>query len=553
MNNPIIQRELIGFLRSRWALAIQIVPAVVFAVLVLLRWPDQAQVDLSGVQAQQVFRLFGYGLLTVLLLLVPAVPASGIVREKNQGTLALLLDSPMSSWSIYFGKFFGTLACVFLPLLMSVPAAAACYAMSGLELANDLGRLYAVLAIVTIQYAALGLYVSSYAAKTDAALRVTYAIVLVLAVISLGPYQFLQFSEVSWKLTAAAWLRCLSPIPAVMELMGQGDVAAHGLASRTGNVGGYAILALLMSVFFIIHTALRLKQTMLDRPRPQGVMTEDRVRWQQWGRRFVFLIDPQRRSQPIGSLTNPVLVKEFRTRRFGRSQWMIRLIAFCATVSLLITVAATLGTIQWGVETIGGMMVLLQVGLIVILTPSLAAGSISTERETGGWILLLMTPLSAVRIVTGKLFSVTWTVLLTLLATLPGYAVVMLIKPVLRQQVTYVMICLLLTAAFAVTLSAAVSSFFRRTAPATITAYSLLAIILCGPMLVWLGRDAPFGHAVVEKILIASPLAAALSVMEVRGFSHYDLLPLNWWVIGVASLICLVVLGVQTWRLTRPS
>ena len=116
MNNPIIQRELIGFLRSRWALAIQIVPAVVFAVLVLLRWPDQAQVDLSGVQAQQVFRLFGYGLLTVLLLLVPAVPASGIVREKNQGTLALLLDSPMSSWSIYFGKFFGTLACVFLPL-----------------------------------------------------------------------------------------------------------------------------------------------------------------------------------------------------------------------------------------------------------------------------------------------------------------------------------------------------------------------------------------------------------------------------------------------------
>ena len=436
---------------------------------------------------------------------------------------------------------------------MSVPAAAACYAMSGLELANDLGRLYAVLAIVTIQYTALGLYVSSYAAKTDAALRVTYAIVLLLAVISLGPYQFLQFSEPGWKLTAAQWLRCLSPIPAVMELMGQGDVAAHGLVSQTGNVGRYAILAVLMSAFFIIHTALRLKQTMLDRPRSQGVMTEDRVRWQRWGRRFVFLIDPQRRSKPIGRLTNPVIVKEFRTRRFGRSQWMIRLIALCATFSLLLTVAATLGTLQWGVETIGGMMVLLQVGLIVILTPSLAAGSISTERETGGWILLLMTPLSAVRIVTGKLFSVAWTVFLTLLATLPGYAVMMLIQPVLRQQVTYVMVCLLLTAAFAVSLSAAVSSFYRRTAPATITAYSLLALILCGPMLIWLGRDAPFGHALVETTLIASPLAAALSVMEVGGFAHYDLLPLNWWLIGAASVICLLVLGVQTRRLTRPS
>jgi len=197
-------------------------------------------------------------------------------------------------------------------------------------------------------------------------------------------------------------------------------------------------------------------------------------------------------------------------------------------------------------------MVVLQVGLISILTPSLAAGLISSEHENGGWKLLMMTPLSATRIVIGKLLSVGWTVGLTLMATLPGYVVMMAIKPVMQQQVLYVLICLLLTAVLSVTLSAAVSSFFRRTAPATITCYALLTLLLAVPMLIWLARDNPFGHSLVENVLTISPMAAAFTAMDVPGFVHYDLLPLNWYLIGAASIVCCVVLGVQTWRLTRP-
>jgi hypothetical protein len=71
-------------------------------------------------------------------------------------------------------------------------------------------------------------------------------------------------------------------------------------------------------------------------------------------------------------------------------------------------------------------------------------------------------------------------------------------------------------------------------------------------MLVWLGRDAPFGHATVQTVLVANPLAAALSVMEMPGFTPYNLVPANWWFLGYASGFCLVVLVLQTWRLTRP-
>ncbi len=552
MNNPVIQRELIGALRSRKALAMQVGPAVIFALLVILRWPSQAQVDLTGSQAQQVFRVFAYGLLTTLLLLVPVFPATTIVREKLQGTLALLLNSPMSSWSIYFGKLVGVLGLVLLPLVMSLPAAAACYAMGGLALWGDVAALYLVLVLMTLQYAALGLYVSTQANSVDAALRATYALVLLLAVVVLGPYQFLQGKPYGPLVDVALWLRSLSPIPAVMEIVGHADAGAQGMVVAAGSPQRFALLALVTTALLIVRTAAALKQTMLDRPRAAGVITDDRKRSERWFRRLMYLVDPQRRKRGIAPLVNPVMVKEFRSRRFGRLHWMLRLVATCALLSLLLTFATAGQTIGWGTRMVGGVMVLLQVALIVLITPSLAAGLISSERESGGWALLQMTPLSAGRILRGKLLSVIWTLLLILLATLPGYVVLIYIEPVLTQQVLYVLVTLLLMAVLALVISAMISSFYRRTAPAMITAYTVLATLCGGTMLFWLGRDAPFGHQTVQAALLLNPMATALNIMEVPGFAHYDLRPTSWWLIACGTLGALVVLRVQTWRLTRP-
>ncbi len=95
----------------------------------LARWPSDAVVDLSGGQSRQVFRIFAYGLMVGILLLVPAFPATTLVRERIKGTLALLLNSPLHPFSIYAGKLIGLLLFAALLLLTSVPAAAACYAM----------------------------------------------------------------------------------------------------------------------------------------------------------------------------------------------------------------------------------------------------------------------------------------------------------------------------------------------------------------------------------------------------------------------------------------
>ncbi len=549
--HPIIQREFIGTMRCRRAAAAILLTAWGFSSLVLLGWPTDAQVDLSGAPAQKVFRLFGYGLLGALLLLTPAFPATSIVREKQRGTLILLLNSPLRPWSIYAGKLAGSLGFVLLLLLTSLPAATACYAMGGISLGGELVPLYAVLTLVAVQYTMLALLVSTYVQSNDAALRYAYGGVLLLAVVSLGPHYFLQGTG-GWKAPLAEQLRCLSPIPAVMQLLGHSGVGAKGLVASGDVLSRFVAYGLAASGLFAGLTLVRLNHRLFDRAHSQGLITDERHWLIRTLRRMVFVVDPQRRKLTIAPLVNPVMVKEFRCRRFGRMHWMLRLAAASAMASLGLTYIASLGSMDWGPETIGGLMVLLQGALIVLLTPALAAGLISSEIESGGWQLLQMTPLSAVRILVGKLASVIWPLLLILVSTLPGYVVMVYIEPSMWLQIRQVLICLVFTGLFSVTLSLACSSLVSRTAMATATSYAVLAVMCGGTMLVWLLRDAPFGHDTVVGALMMNPIAAGLAVIRAPGFAEYQLIPGSWWFATCASTICMALVILRTHQLTRP-
>ena len=190
MPNPIIHRELLGMLRTRRALAVQVALAVALAALVLLYWPAEGRVELSYRQSMQVLRVFGYGALVGVMVLVAVFPATTIVREKQQGTLALLLNSPMGPASILWGKLVAAMGFAALLLVLSLPAAAACYAMGGVS-AAQLGKVYLVLAMLALQNATLALLVSSLVGSSDAALRVTFGLILMIAIVPLILAQFI--------------------------------------------------------------------------------------------------------------------------------------------------------------------------------------------------------------------------------------------------------------------------------------------------------------------------------------------------------------------------
>jgi ABC-type transport system involved in multi-copper enzyme maturation permease subunit len=319
-----------------------------------------------------------------------------------------------------------------------------------------------------------------------------------------------------------------------------------------GAVAKYLSLAAVTSLVFGLATVVRLTSAPLDRARAAGVMTEDRSSGERAARRVLFLIDPQRRSRGISPLVNPVTAKEFMSRKLGRSHWTLRLVAGTAILSLLLSYVASTGALGWGSEATGGALVVLQTALLVLFVPSLAAGLISSEREGKTWQLLRMTPLSPGRVLRGKLLSAAWPVLLLMCGTMPGYVAMATIEPTAAPQTQRVVVCLALMALFAVMASAAASSLFETTAAATAAANITLVAVCLAPLLVWLGRGIPFGHSTVEAALSVSPVAAALHASNTAGFKEYNLLPLSWWISGVACALLLVVLVVRTRQLCRP-
>ncbi|MGE0529455.1 MAG: ABC transporter permease, partial [Bdellovibrionales bacterium] len=308
---PIIHRELLELLRTKKILGLQILLALAALMLVLVRWPTGAVADLNGARSMQVLRILGYGLLACIILLVPAVPSATLVREKLKGTLPLLLNSPLSPWAIYLGKLGGVLGFTAILLIMTLPAAAACYALGGTGTRGGIIILYAIFGMATLQLATLSLLVSSYSQSTDGALRTSYSLVLALCIVPLGLHALVRVGAEQIS-TLSGWLRCISPIPPVMEILGHGDVGMQGLTGVGADaVTRYALLASLCSILFAVVTILRLQSHLLDRARSSGVMTQDRSRSQRTVRRFLFLVDPQRRSSCQSLWVNPILVKEF--------------------------------------------------------------------------------------------------------------------------------------------------------------------------------------------------------------------------------------------------
>lgn len=552
MSQALLVREFISTVRSPRSLILLFGPAVLLSALVILRWPVEGVVTQFGARSLEVFQIFGYGALACVCLVCPITPAVSFVKERIHGTLVLLLNTPLSPWQIYLGKLLGVTAFIFLPLLMTCPAAAACYALGGITITGQVLPLYGVLALATLQITALSLLVSSRSKNLDSAVRVAYSLMLALTVGTLAPYQLLQGSSLELATKLSFWIRQLSPVSAVMDVLNQGDIGGMGLVTTSNSLWYYGLMGTASTLVFALATIPRLNLRIFDEARDSGVMTDDRNRSQRWLRRILFLVDPQRRSGFIGNWTNPVLIKEFRSRRFGRLTWLLRLVAICAVASMGLTYFAATSVESWSVETIGSLLIVLQMALIVLLSPGLSAGLLASELETGGWTMLRMTPLSSLRIMTGKLFSVAWTMLLILLATLPGYVVMIYVKPILQQQILFVVASLVFASVFTLIVSAAVGSLFRRTTPATMTSYAVLTTLTGLPLLIWLGREAPFGFRVVQTALFFDPIASALSYMQPKTFNQYQLLPGNWYFLGAGCVVGLLVFWFRCWRLMRP-
>ncbi len=128
------------------------------------------------------------------------------------------------------------------------------------------------------------------------------------------------------------------------------------------------------------------------------------------------------------------------------------------------------GSAQIGAQVFE-FMAFMQLSLVALFAPALAAGAISGERERQTFDVLLVSRLSAVGIVWGKLVASVAFMLLLILAALPLFAAVFLFGGIDFEQFAITQILTVTTAVSIAAVSLLMSAAFARTLTSTVAAY----------------------------------------------------------------------------------
>ena len=193
------------------------------------------------------------------------------------------------------------------------------------------------------------------------------------------------------------------------------------------------------------------------------------------------------------ALWNPIVAKEYRSRMrtwrspvamtvyivlLGGLGWAIfSAMSYSARSSFAGGQAANYG------QALFLYLVLFQMVLLAFITPALTAGAISSERERQTIDLLFVTKLPSFSILWGKLLASMSFVILLLLLSVPIFSLVFLFGGVELDQVGAAFLVTAITALTLGIIGIACSTAFRRTLPATVSAYGAAFVLLAGTLL----------------------------------------------------------------------
>ena len=116
-------------------------------------------------------------------------------------------------------------------------------------------------------------------------------------------------------------------------------------------------------------------------------------------------------------------------------------------------------------------LTVLQMGLVLFMTPALTAGAVSAEREKQTLNILLTTMLTSPQIIVGKLVSSIAFLVLLLVATLPLYSLVFLFGGVSPGQLISVFMLFILTVFSLGSLGILFSTMTKKTVVSMISTY----------------------------------------------------------------------------------
>lgn len=185
---------------------------------------------------------------------------------------------------------------------------------------------------------------------------------------------------------------------------------------------------------------------------------------------------------------NPVFKNELklstRTMKIG---WLIFLYnGIVAVISLLVfyrmvSSARYTGSIDYrNMLDLYITMAYIEFGMLLVIMPSLTAGSITGEKERQTFDMLLTTKMTPWQIVTGKLQIALSTALLLSVSSVPIVSLVFVYGGLHLIDLVFFILILVISAVFIGSIGILYSAFLKRTATATIVTYITLIGIFVG-------------------------------------------------------------------------
>lgn len=204
-------------------------------------------------------------------------------------------------------------------------------------------------------------------------------------------------------------------------------------------------------------------------------------------------VNQRRFSIPAPSV-NPILIKELRSQMRGPRAF-VTLTTFLLLLSgvayffyLTMQQQGQFGgpvplSVMLGSTMFLGLTFVIMF-LIAFVTPALTAGTISGERESLTYEMLIATPLRPFWILTGKMTAAMTYIFLLMLATIPMMSLVYIFGGVTVEDMAKTLLVLVVMAFCYGTIGLFWSSLLGRTSRATVASYLTVALLLILPTLV---------------------------------------------------------------------
>lgn len=186
-------------------------------------------------------------------------------------------------------------------------------------------------------------------------------------------------------------------------------------------------------------------------------------------------------------MINPVLRREIKTSlRTWKTFYSIALYLFVLAALLSLFVFISVSNSYYGgfePETTVQLYFVLsgfQFALTFLIVPSLTGGAISGERERQTLDLMLITKMSTVSIIVGKLLSSIIIVLLMVVASMPIYAVLFYYGGISITDLFLMIVFIVVHAGFVGSMSIFFSSLFKKTVVSIIFVYIIILAVTLG-------------------------------------------------------------------------